>query len=407
MSSSINTNDEHSSFSSLLFFDSSDNPSSIDDSNNKSTPNRTGLLNRILPSFIVSLFDRWRGRSSQIDDSSSSGSLVNTRLELMRMNGSPDQDFYVQKSLASKWINFVVPLTGRWEIFKRFMLNYERVCLQRGERTRLAVVLFENDATPRIRDDGVLRSQSELIRSMFSRLRAKYSQVDQQNDLLLVVNASAFSRSIGCELGAAQYSSDSLIFFVDVDIVFTIEFLLRARLNTIQFKQVYYPIVFSEYDPDDTLEAIRSLRDNATPAVSSFLTGSNSSRDFQSHFAFSDESGYWRQFGFGIVSVYNSDLRSVGGFDTSIIGWGKEDVDLYEKFIHSNLTVFRAIDVGLVHVFHKIECDPNLAEEQMIMCLGSKATSIASQRQLARLVLKDNGILLNNNSSTSSKRPIP
>lgn len=156
--------------------------------------------------------------------------------------------------------------------------------------------------------------------------------------------------------------------------------------------------MFSEYDPDDTLEAIRSLRDNVSP---SNISSATSNKDFDSHFEFSDESGYWRQFGFGIVSVYNSDLRSVGGFDTSIVGWGKEDVDLYEKFIHSNLTVFRAVDVGLVHVFHKIECDPALAEEQMIMCLGSKATSIASQRQLARLVLKDERIFTTKSNYSS------
>lgn len=99
--------------------------------------------------------------------------------------------------------------------------------------------------------------------------------------------------------------------------------------------------------------------------------------------------------------MYNSDLRRVGGFDVSIVGWGKEDVDLYEKFIRSNLTVFRAVDVGLVHVFHKIECDPALAEEQMIMCLGSKATSIASQRQLARIVLKNKDILLSKTDKTN------
>ena len=108
----------------------------------------------------------------------------------------------------------------------------------------------------------------------------------------------------------------------------------------------------------------------------------------ESHFAFDADSGYWRQFGFGIVCVYNSDLRRVGGFDTSIIGWGKEDVDLYEKFIKSNITIFRTVDPGLVHVFHRIECDSSLSDEQMIMCMGSKATSISSQRVLANLIFE-------------------
>lgn len=121
------------------------------------------------------------------------------------------------------------------------MANYERVCLQQGERTRLVVVLFENDATPLIQDSYETKQrfyrQSYLIRNMFRQLRNKYS-LDAQN-LELFVNASRFSRSIGCELGAERFDPDSLIFFVDVDIVFTAGFLLRARLNTIEFKQVY------------------------------------------------------------------------------------------------------------------------------------------------------------------------
>jgi len=121
-------------------------------------------------------------------------------------------------------------------------------------------------------------------------------------------------------------------------------------------------------------------------------TKSNTTKLFQklrkSHFSFDADSGYWRQFGFGIVCVYNSDLRRVGGFDTSIVGWGKEDVDLYEKFIKSNVTIFRTVDPGLVHVFHRIDCDSSLSDDQMIMCMGSKATSISSQRVLANLIFE-------------------
>ena len=43
-------------------------------------------------------------------------------------------------------------------------------------------------------------------------------------------------------------------------------------------------------------------------------------------------------FGYGMASMYNSDLRSLGGFDKSIKGWGKEDVDLFDKV--SNFTSF-------------------------------------------------------------------
>ena len=136
-------------------------------------------------------------------------------------------------------------MTGRWDIFVRFMRNYEQVCLASGENTRLAIVLFEkrdSDASL-IRDEksGKFYPQSQMIRTIFYQLRKRYT-LDATSLILVVNGSSEFSRSIGCELGAAQFSPHDLIFFVDVDITFTAQFLLRARLNTIEFKQVQHSI---------------------------------------------------------------------------------------------------------------------------------------------------------------------
>lgn len=269
-SSSSKSDDDDRASSSGFFESLTDSSPSAESTVN----NSNSFLNRLLPSFLLNLVEKLR-HSSVRDDDDWEAVILNTRrtqqqnnnnnnafqrqrrrrLERIRTSANEREDFYVEKSLARKWINFVVPLTGRWEIFKRFMSNYERVCLERGERTRLAVVLFENERTPRIRDDSLNHprgsareyAQSELIELMFTRLRDKHKHV-RPSDLQLVVNASAFSRSIGCELGAARFSPDSLIFFVDVDIVFTAEFLLRARLNTIEFKQVCRLLCHFLYD---------------------------------------------------------------------------------------------------------------------------------------------------------------
>ncbi len=50
------------------------------------------------------------------------------------------------------------------------------------------------------------------------------------------------------------------------------------------------------------------------------------------------------------------------------------------------MAVKRAPDPGLVHVFHNITCDPGLAEDQLNMCLGSKATALAPVETLHELV---------------------
>lgn len=86
----------------------------------------------------------------------------------------------------------------------------------------------------------------------------------------------------------------------------------------------------------------------------------------------------------------------VGGFDTSIKGWGKEDVDLFDKFvaISENITIIRAVDPGLVHVFHPVECDPNLTETQLEMCKNTRASTYGSQRQLADQFCRQKGKFL-------------
>jgi len=281
------------------------------------------------------------------------------------------EEFQLNDSVKNKVINFIMPLTGRWQIFLRFMHNFEEICLKNNEYVTLVVVLFEKEGT----------EQTNLIQNLFLSFDKKYGDLTSIQ-LKLVVRKEAFSRSIGCEIGAAMFKENDLLFFVDVDIAFTRDFLFRARLNTIQYKQVYYPIVFSEYDPNDPIEALK-------PNSQEFKTEKQ-----KQHFDFNENNGYWRQFGFGILLTYYSDLKQVGGFDTSIIGWGKEDVDLYEKYIKSNIFIFRSVDPGLTHVFHKIECDSKLSEEQMIMCLGSKATSIASQKILSDLCIKTRAHLI-------------
>ena len=83
----------------------------------------------------------------------------------------------------------------------------------------------------------------------------------------------------------------------------------------------------------------------------------------------------------------------MGGFDLSIRGWGKEDVDLYTKFIEYEYSVFRAVDPGMTHIFHAIQCSSNLEEAQMVMCVNSKAASYASRRLLANSIYSNPEIL--------------
>lgn len=131
------------------------------------------------------------------------------------------------------------------------------------------------------------------------------------------------------------------------------------------FFQVYFPIVFSEFSPK-------------------FWHPTDRNEASHQHFSYGRQRGYFRHFGYGLVSLFKSDFVRIGGFNLSIHGWGMEDVDLFEKVISSaNLRVFRAPDPGLVHVFHDIKCPRDIPASQRHMCLGSQAASIASLDSLA------------------------
>jgi chondroitin sulfate synthase len=243
-------------------------------------------------------------------------------------------------------VHFILPLAGRYKTFLRFMDNFEESCLSRENDTiALAVVLFDE------------AGEANEIMARIAVTRSRYPHAD----IRLEHVPGAFSRGIGLQRGAELFSRDALLVFMDVDMYINYDVIRRIRMNTVRGRRVYYPIVFSQYDPQ--------------------MTGISGSLN-----SFDNDVGYWRHSGFGIIAVYGSDFFNTGGFDLEIRGWGREDVELFERFIARNMSVFRAVDIGLVHIFHSIACDPLLEAAQYQMCLGSKSHSYGSVKRLAAYV---------------------
>ncbi len=91
-----------------------------------------------------------------------------------------NEAFILDEWISEKTVNFIVPLAGRWEIFERFMRNYEENCLQTNEKVTLVIVLFESV--------DEIKKQSELIKNLFSNLIRKYKLIDSKRLTLLVNN---------------------------------------------------------------------------------------------------------------------------------------------------------------------------------------------------------------------------
>ena len=64
-----------------------------------------------------------------------------------------------------------------------------------------------------------------------------------------------------------------------------------------------------------------------------------------------------------MVALHKSDYI---GMNLGIQGWGKEDVDLFDRFLARNdLSIFRACDPDFVHVYHTVSCDKKLSRDQV------------------------------------------
>lgn len=266
-------------------------------------------------------------------------------------------DHQEEDPVQSKVINFILPLSGRYEIFQRFLQNYEDICLTSDEKTSLLIVLYQQ------KSENTFNKTIDLI----EQLKYKYRSANIE---VLPISGD-FSRARALDLGASRMQADDLMLFIDVDIVFTSSALNRIRLNTLSGRRIYFPIVFSQYDPKVVYGDARK----------------------QDKFSINEISGHWRQYGFGIVSLYKRDYRAVGGLDLSIQGWGKEDVEFFEKAVKSDLDVFRAADRHLVHVYHEIECSRELSSLQFSMCMGSKTDTYAGVETLADMIYRNPNIL--------------
>ena len=254
-----------------------------------------------------------------------------------------------------EWINLIVPLAGRIDQFKIFMDMFADTCIQRDQRVFMTLVYFGKEGR-------------EEAKEILEKVAAKH----HYTHFKFIAKDEAFSRGAGLLAGAEAWDRGNvLLFFCDVDIVFEASFLDHCRLNAAPSAKIFYPIVFSLYNPSVVYSEQASVP------------------NWKDQLVLTRESGFWRTFGFGMTCQYRSDFLFMRGFDISIQGWGFEDVQLYRKFIQSSVEVVRAPDHGIFHLWHEKQCDPLLPPAQYRMCLGSKARSEASHEHLGRLAFKD------------------
>lgn len=201
-----------------------------------------------------------------------------------------------QTGKLKELINIIVPISGRSVTLNNFLTMFQEVCVKHKENVFLTIVIYGNTTSTIKLKNIIHKFAKDTGFTKFDILR---------RDL-------PFSRGLALDDGVKRWngSKNVLLFFCDVDVTFDRNFLRRCRTTTQITKQVYYPILFSQYNP-----LISKIKETSINRVE-----------------ISAESGTWRPFGFGMACVYLSDYLKVGGFNSKIKGWGGEDNDLYNRY---------------------------------------------------------------------------
>ncbi|XP_037793225.1 chondroitin sulfate N-acetylgalactosaminyltransferase 1-like [Penaeus monodon] len=300
---------------------------------------------------------RWLPSGAEFDlyfEDSSAG--VSSRITLYQKLEAPKviNAFAVDQHAQ---VNIIVPLKGHVSKYTTFLDHLVRNVVPHDPNLSLTVVYFSDSYISEVRNFTTKRLEG------LPDFKWSFIPVDEKE----------FSRGHGLHIGAqntAMKDTGELLFFCDVDVLMHYDFFTRCRSNTRKGYQVYYPVVFSLYNP----KLVYPLFDKSIPPISEQLV-------------VEVQSGFWRTFGFGMACMYRSDYEISGGFP-DIRSWGGEDVALYEKFLKmKDVKVIRAPDPSLFHLYHRKVCsDTNSVSYPA--CLKSKAVTEGSQLQLGLSLIK-------------------
>ena len=237
-------------------------------------------------------------------------------------------------------VNLIMPLKGRLESFGQFLMTFMKI-VEEDRSIFFTLVYFGYEGRERAKEmlEGVAKEHG-------------------YTDYAVVEKEGNFTRGKGLLAGVEAWKGGNvLMFFCDVDIHLKPHFFQKCRLHTAPSERVYYPIVFSLYNP-----ALAANDNGKIP-------------DLEERLIIHRNYGFWRTFGFGMVCIYRSDFTLHKGFDSQINGWGLEDVQLYHKLLRTNIEIVRSPDPNIFHIWHEKVCDTNLPHRQYKMCIDSRAAA--------------------------------
>ena len=260
-------------------------------------------------------------------------------------------------------VHIVITLSGRIPQYQTLLKTFRDQASHKNQNVHLTAVYFGENG---------LQSAKNLTDKF---------RKDHHNDnvRLISVPDKTFTRTLGIEMAVKYWDEriggNVLTFIADVDIAFRSNFLITCRRHAIRNEQVYFPIVFNQFN-GSTVESKPPMYEQLPLASHSTIVNKS-------------KWGRWKKESYGAVCIHSSDFKSLNMFDHKRFpSWGHEDRYLYRKLVHSKLKVVRATDPDIFHRFHAKTCSPDLPTNLLYDCIGAKALDFSTHTQLGEIIYR-------------------
>ncbi|CAF1581851.1 unnamed protein product, partial [Adineta steineri] len=314
---------------------------------------------RLIPSYGLELIVEILLNTRLISMSSTGSNTIRKRLRIRQPFINKHHFEYreiipIKKNESIYQLNLVVVSSNKDTTLLRLIENFEREVLKYPNRHQyftLTILYFYQ--------------KNQTINQIYEhihQLSIKYTSVIRLS--IINQNQINYNRGLGRHLASKLFTNKQLLFFLDVDLIFTGQALdnirqLMIHQLSISSCTVYFPIIFSYFS-------------------SMFNVNNRTVIDIDSNV------GSFSIYGYGNVVVRKQDLDRIGGWEINNHEWGNEDVNLFQRFSESSseCNVFRTVEPGLKHYYHKKMCNGIVNRERQKICYDADGVLLGSQRNM-------------------------
>jgi hypothetical protein len=260
----------------------------------------------------------------------------------------------------------IVPISCRLDTLRSFLrTSGQQFSTLSGRKTKLILAWsYCHEEKDNFTESAIMAVAQKFQQS------AKLVEVQ----VLFFQDGRLFSRSRALNAAIRACNDEDIAVVLDVDVQVKADFFLNCLAFARKGHSMYFPIMFSRFNP----KVISTYGDVMayTAAGKAWLSKVDT---------ISADTGLWRDFSLGMVSMSVHDAKKIGLFDAQIEGWGNEDVEFFERALTAGYMTWRLYETNEVHVYHAKDCTGLKGTDRFSMCLGSKLRMEGNQLQVTRL----------------------